>query len=319
MGVAWLLAVFPPIAPGFAPVGPVRPPPERFLEHLRDGGLDGVVALGSNGEAAQLSDGERLEWIRSVRTTLPTPLRLIAGTGAESTSATIARTRAAAAEGAQAALVIAPSYFRAQLTADALRAHYHAVADASPIPILIYNVPVHMGYDLGAEWIVRLTGHRNIAGLKDSSGDMARLPGLRAQLGPDFVLLAGAVDAPRPCLMTPIRDYTPTRRPSLLTWGLILINFAVYFYLAQTPVMDENAIARYAVVPADISAGRHLGTLITSLFLHANLLHVAGNMLFLWIFGNNVEDRVGEIKFLIIYFAAGIGGRPLPGFITPPP
>src|SRR5256886_13918825 len=117
--------------------------------------------------------------------------------------------------------------------------------------------------------------------------------------------------------MIPLRDYNPTRRPSLLTWGLILINFAVYFYLAQNPVMDENAIAQYAVIPADISGGRHLGTLITSLFLHANLLHVAGNMLFLWIFGNNVEDRVGEIKFLIIYFAAGIGGSLLPGFITP--
>ena len=117
--------------------------------------------------------------------------------------------------------------------------------------------------------------------------------------------------------MIPIRDYNPTRRPSLLTWGLILINFAVYFYLAHNPVMDENAIARYAVVPADISAGRHLGTLITSLFLHANLLHVAGNMLFLWIFGNNVEDRIGEIKFLIIYFAAGMGGSLLQVFITP--
>src|SRR5207244_10427078 len=79
----------------------------------------------------------------------------------------------------------------------------------------------------------------------------------------------------------------------------------------------ENAIAQYAVIPADISGGRHLGTLITSLFLHANLLHVAGNMLFLWIFGNNVEDRVGEIKFLIIYFAAGIGGSLLQVFITP--
>src|SRR5947208_5018609 len=192
MGVAWLRGVFPPIATAFAPDGPLRPPPARFLEHLRDGGLDGVVALGSNGEAAQLSDGERLEWIRSVRTTLPAPLRLIAGTGAESTSATIARTRAAAAEGAEAALVIAPSYFRGQLTAEALRRHYHAVADASPIPILIYNVPVHMGYDLGVDWIARLAGHPNIAGLKDSSGDIARLPTLRARLGPDFVLLTGA-------------------------------------------------------------------------------------------------------------------------------
>jgi dihydrodipicolinate synthase/N-acetylneuraminate lyase len=66
------------------------------------------------------------------------------------------------------------------------------VAEASPIPILIYNVPLHMGYDLGAEWIVRLAGHANIAGIKDSSGDIARLARLRTQLGPDFVLLAGA-------------------------------------------------------------------------------------------------------------------------------
>lgn len=117
--------------------------------------------------------------------------------------------------------------------------------------------------------------------------------------------------------MLPIRDYNPTRRPSLLTWGLILINFGVYFYLAQNPVMDENAIARYAVIPADITAGRHLGTLITSMFLHANLLHVAGNMLFLWIFGNNVEDRLGEVRFVIIYFASGIAGSLLQVFITP--
>src|SRR5213082_1812156 len=192
MGVAWLAGIFPPIATAFAPDGVLRPPAAGFLEYLRDGGLDGVVALGSNGEAAHLSEAERVRYIDLVRQALPAPLRLIVGTGAESTPATIDRTRAAAAEGAEAALVIAPSYFRRQLTAETLRAHYHSVAEASPIPILIYNVPVHMGYDLGAEWIVRLTGHRNIAGLKDSSGDIARLPGLRAQLGPDFVLLAGA-------------------------------------------------------------------------------------------------------------------------------
>jgi membrane associated rhomboid family serine protease len=117
--------------------------------------------------------------------------------------------------------------------------------------------------------------------------------------------------------MIPLRDYNPTRRPSLLTWGLILINFGVYFYLAQNPVMDANAIQRYALVPADITAGRHLGTIITSLFLHANLLHVGGNMLFLWIFGNNVEDRLGELKFLVVYFASGIAGSLLQVFITP--
>jgi membrane associated rhomboid family serine protease len=117
--------------------------------------------------------------------------------------------------------------------------------------------------------------------------------------------------------MIPLRDYNPTRRRSLLTWGLILINIAVYLYLAQNPVMDADAIQRYALVPADIVAGRHLGTLITSMFLHASLLHVGGNMLFLWIFGNNVEDRLGEIKFLAVYFASGIAGSLLQVFINP--
>lgn len=117
--------------------------------------------------------------------------------------------------------------------------------------------------------------------------------------------------------MIPIRDYNPTRRPALLTWGLILINFGVYFYLAQNPVMNANAIQRYALVPADVSQGRHLGTLVTSMFLHASLLHVGGNMLFLWIFGNNVEDQLGEIKYLILYFASGIAGSLLQVYITP--
>ena len=192
MGARWLAGIFPPIATAFAPDGALRPMPAGFLEFLRDGGLDGVVALGSNGEAAQLTEAERLQAISGVRSALPPPLRLIAGTGAESTRATIERTRAAASVGAEAALVIAPSYFRRQLTVEALRAHYHAVAEASPIPILIYNVPVHMGYDLGTEWIVRLAGHANIAGIKDSSGDISRLPRWREQLGPDFILLTGA-------------------------------------------------------------------------------------------------------------------------------
>jgi membrane associated rhomboid family serine protease len=117
--------------------------------------------------------------------------------------------------------------------------------------------------------------------------------------------------------MIPLRDYNPTRRPSLLTWGLIAANIVIYLYIAQSPVMDEAVIKSYAVVPADISAGRHLGTLITSLFLHASLLHVGGNMLFLWIFGNNVEDALGEIKFLVIYLASGIAGSLLQVFITP--
>jgi membrane associated rhomboid family serine protease len=115
----------------------------------------------------------------------------------------------------------------------------------------------------------------------------------------------------------PLRDYNPTRRRALLTYGLIIINFAVYFYLAQNPVMNNQAIQRYALIPADIAAGRHLDTLLTAMFLHANLLHVGGNMLFLWIFGNNVEDRLGEIRFLILYFASGIAGSLVQVYVDP--
>jgi membrane associated rhomboid family serine protease len=115
----------------------------------------------------------------------------------------------------------------------------------------------------------------------------------------------------------PLRDFNPTRRRPLLTWGLIVINVAVYFFLSQNPVMNLDAIRRYALIPANIAAGRNLDTLITSMFLHASLLHVGGNMLFLWIFGNNVEDQLGEIKYLVLYFASGIAGSLLQVFIDP--
>ncbi|HYY46514.1 MAG TPA: dihydrodipicolinate synthase family protein [Candidatus Angelobacter sp.] len=189
--LSWLQGIFPPIATAFAPDGRVKQPPSGFFELLQASGIDGVVALGSNGEAAQLTEAERRQWIQLVKSSLPSSLRLIAGTGAESTVATIARTKAAAADGAQAALVIAPSYYRRHLTVEALAEHYRTVAEASPIPILIYNVPAHMGYDLGPDWIRQLVGHPNIAGIKDSSGDIGRLPGLREQLGPEVVILTG--------------------------------------------------------------------------------------------------------------------------------
>ncbi|HYM50819.1 MAG TPA: rhomboid family intramembrane serine protease [Candidatus Limnocylindrales bacterium] len=117
--------------------------------------------------------------------------------------------------------------------------------------------------------------------------------------------------------MIPLRDENPTRRPALLTYGLIILNFAIYFYLAQSPVMDAAVIRKYALIPADIAAGRHLGTLISAQFLHASLLHVGGNMLFLWIFGNNVEDRLGEIKFILVYLTSGVAGSLLQVAIDP--
>ena len=192
MGPAWLRGVFPPVATPFAADGALVGPVPGFFEHLAQSGLDGVVVLGSNGEAPLLDDRERLAWITAVRGSLPNPLRLIAGTGVNGTRATIGLTRDAAGAGAEAALVITPSYYKRDLTVEALAAHYRAVADASPIPILIYNVPVYSGFDLPAEWVSALAAHTNVVGIKDSSGDLERIRRIRAAMGADFVVLAGA-------------------------------------------------------------------------------------------------------------------------------
>jgi 4-hydroxy-2-oxoglutarate aldolase len=191
MGFPWLRGVFPPIPTPFTSDGALATPVRPFLEHLRDAGIDGVVALGSNGEAVSLSDRERLDWVVALRAAMPAPLRLIVGTGAQSTRATIELTRAAASAGAEAALVITPSFYRRDLTAAAQLAHFETVAEQSPIPIIVYNVPGNTGVDLPAEWFLALPPHPNIVGIKDSSGDLAKLARIHHGLRNELVLLAG--------------------------------------------------------------------------------------------------------------------------------
>ncbi len=116
--------------------------------------------------------------------------------------------------------------------------------------------------------------------------------------------------------MVPLRDDNPTRIVPVVTYALLIINIVVFLYeLSLGP--DLEAFFRvWAVVPRELSAyflGEPTGlpfpawmTLITSQFLHAGFLHVAGNMLFLWIFGNNVEDKLGHVRFVIFYLACGV-------------
>ena len=96
---------------------------------------------------------------------------LLAGTGSESTRATIARTASAAERGADAVLVVAPHYYGAAVSSDALREHYERVADASPIPVLLYTIPKYMHFAIAPEVVAALAQHQNIIGMKDSSGD----------------------------------------------------------------------------------------------------------------------------------------------------
>ena len=110
--------------------------------------------------------------------------------------------------------------------------------------------------------------------------------------------------------MFPIRDHNPSGRTPYVVYALIAVNVLVFLSYAGM-MGDERAMARFffrwAEIPARITRGEGLGTLVTSMFLHGGLMHLAGNMLFLWIFGDNLEDKMGHAKFLGFYLVCGIG------------
>jgi len=135
---------------------------------------------------------EKLLVMETARTVLPADKLIIAGTGCQSTGETLHLTEKAAEIGVDAALVITPSYYRRQMTPEALIHHYNTIADDSSIPILIYNMPACTGIDLDAETISFLARHPNIIGLKDSSGDVTKIAAIRQQSGPGFQILAGS-------------------------------------------------------------------------------------------------------------------------------
>jgi membrane associated rhomboid family serine protease len=120
----------------------------------------------------------------------------------------------------------------------------------------------------------------------------------------------------------PLFDNVPTRRVPIVTWGLIAANFAVWFWElgARSGRIDHYAFYPCAVSgPCTGSATDHLAWaegVFTSMFMHASWLHILGNMLFLWIFGNNVEDALGRVRFLVFYLAAGYVAALSQTFVT---
>src|SRR5262245_2728268 len=168
-----LKGIIPPMVTPFDETGMVRYDAfERNVEEYLKAGIEGYLVLGSNGESVYLEHSEKLLLIEAARKRIPSSMTLLAGTGVESTQATITLTKEAADRGADAVLVKNPFYFKSQMTFDVYMAHYTAVADASPIPVIIYNVPVFTGVPLQSNLVVELAKHPNIRGLKDSSGDV---------------------------------------------------------------------------------------------------------------------------------------------------
>jgi 4-hydroxy-2-oxoglutarate aldolase len=184
--------VYPPIPTPFVNGEVAHDKLAENLARWNQTDLAGYIVLGSNGETVYLSEAERVAVMSTARKAIPRDKLLIVGTGAESTRATIERTRTAAEAGADAALVITPCYYKGQMTSKALRRHYFALADASPIPILLYNVPKFTGLDLSAETILELAQHPNIAGIKDSGGNVAKLGAIIGAAPDHLEVLAGS-------------------------------------------------------------------------------------------------------------------------------
>ena len=154
--------------------------------------LSGLVAMGSNGEAPLLDDSECDTVLDVVRQHVPRDRTLIAGVGRESTRATIAAARRAAAMGADVVLARTPSYFKNVMTSDAFVRHYTAVADASPVPVLLYNVTMYTGVNILPDAVERLAVHPNIIGIKESLSDLIQISDLIARTPEDFIVLCGS-------------------------------------------------------------------------------------------------------------------------------
>ncbi|XP_061492270.1 4-hydroxy-2-oxoglutarate aldolase, mitochondrial [Rhineura floridana] len=189
-----LRGIYPPLATPFTLQGEVDY--IRLEENLRlYAGIPfrGFVVQGSNGEAPYLTQQERLEVVRRVRQAVPKEKLLLAGTGCESTQGTIEMTAQMADKGADAALVVTPCYFRGSMTSAALMHHYKQVAEASPIPVILYSVPANTNLELPIDTVLSLAQHPNIVGIKDSGGNITRLGLLvHKTQQEDFQVLAGS-------------------------------------------------------------------------------------------------------------------------------
>jgi len=195
-----LKGVFPACVTPFDSDGNVAP--KKFAANVgrwEQAGLHGYLVLGSTGEFAYLDESERNQILEAARKAIPAHKTMMVGTGAESTRTTIKYTKQAAEAGADCALVVTPVYYT-RGKEDAQRRFFLDVAEASPIPILIYNVPPFTAYNITSEFVAKLSQHPNIVGIKDSSGDVGQLADTVRLCKPGFAAFTGGARVVYPCL-----------------------------------------------------------------------------------------------------------------------
>lgn len=173
----------------------------QHIRNLAPTGIAGYVVMGSNGESVHLSVDERIQVIETAREVAGAQAVIVAGCGEQSTRATIVNCRNAARAGASFVLILPPSYFKGRMQEAALLAHYRAIADASTLPLIIYNMPASAaGLDLSAATICVLADHPNIVAVKDSAGGMAKLAEIVERVPASFAVFAGSAGYLLPAL-----------------------------------------------------------------------------------------------------------------------
>lgn len=195
------VGVFAPVATTFTSDGALDL--DRFranMEWYATSSLDGIVIMGSNGEYVSLSPDEKLALIEAGVKAVDGRKPIVAGTGVESTRGTIELTKAAAELGANYALVVTPHYYKPRYDKAAYVRHFHAVADASPIPVIVYVMAAYTGVDLPVDTVVEIAQHPNIVGIKDSGGNAPKVAEMVARTPEDFGVLAGSANFLYPAL-----------------------------------------------------------------------------------------------------------------------
>ncbi|MDZ7738660.1 MAG: dihydrodipicolinate synthase family protein [Bacteroidales bacterium] len=170
------------------------------IKTLCSHGLAGILVLGSNGEMVMLDDDEKKKAYNVARKAIPRDKLMIAGTGAQSTRQTIKLSLMASEAGADAVLVLSPSYYKGQMNRKALVQFYHEVAASSPVPVIIYNMPSNSGLDMDADTILESSTHDNIIGIKDSGGNLVKMASIIKNAKEGFQVLAGSAGFLLPAL-----------------------------------------------------------------------------------------------------------------------
>jgi len=185
-----IVAIVTPMRGGVAPDAPLAwDQLAELIEFHIAQGTDGIVAVGTTGESATLNEEEHCEAIRRTVEIVKHRVPVIAGTGANSTTEAIHLTQQAKAAGADACLLVTPYYNKP--TQEGLYLHFKAVAEAVAIPQILYNVPGRTACDMLPATIARLAKVPHIVGVKEATGEVARVAQIREQCGENFILLSG--------------------------------------------------------------------------------------------------------------------------------